>query len=157
MQHIWGEDESILYFCGRPEWKRPLRRITLKWEVNNKVDIRETGRGTMDWIQLAQDGAPMVGSCEYAIKPSSSRKFWVILEQLSYWWFPKKDSAPWSWLISYLPLALANGSFLVVYPITVSVHISSLLCVLHVSPISTLMLATIQSRTFCLLVCCLKS
>jgi hypothetical protein len=38
---------------GKPEGKRPLRRH--RWVDNIKTDLRETGWGGMDWINLAED------------------------------------------------------------------------------------------------------
>jgi hypothetical protein len=38
---------------GKPEGKRPLGRP--RWEDIIKMDLRETGWGGMDWIDLAQD------------------------------------------------------------------------------------------------------
>jgi hypothetical protein len=40
---------------GKPEEKRPLGRLTRKWEVNVKIDHREIGWGGTDWIHLVQD------------------------------------------------------------------------------------------------------
>jgi hypothetical protein len=40
---------------GKPEGKRPLGRLRRRWEDNIKKDLRETGWGGMDWIDLAQD------------------------------------------------------------------------------------------------------
>jgi hypothetical protein len=40
------------------------------------------------------------GSCEHNNEPSSFIKHWEILEYLSDLWLPKRDSAPWSSLIS---------------------------------------------------------
>jgi hypothetical protein len=40
---------------GKPEGKRPLGRHRRRWEDNIKMDLRETGWGGMDWIELAQD------------------------------------------------------------------------------------------------------
>jgi hypothetical protein len=40
---------------GKPESKRPLRRPRSRWVDNIKMDLRETGLGGMDWIDLAQD------------------------------------------------------------------------------------------------------
>jgi hypothetical protein len=40
---------------GKPEGKRPLGRPRHVWVDNFKMDIRETGWGGMDWIDLAQD------------------------------------------------------------------------------------------------------
>jgi hypothetical protein len=40
---------------GKPEGKRPLGRHRRRWEDNIRMDLRETGCGGMDWIDLAQD------------------------------------------------------------------------------------------------------
>jgi hypothetical protein len=40
---------------GKPEEKRPLGRARSRWVDNIRVDLREIGRDTMDWIGLAHD------------------------------------------------------------------------------------------------------
>jgi hypothetical protein len=40
--------------AGNYEGKRPLERPRYRWE-DIKMDLRETGWGGMDWIDLAQD------------------------------------------------------------------------------------------------------
>jgi hypothetical protein len=40
---------------GKPEGRRPLRRLRCRWENNIKMDLREVGLGGVDWINLAQD------------------------------------------------------------------------------------------------------
>jgi hypothetical protein len=50
---------------GKPKGKRPLGRPTCRWEDvirprrrwenGIRVDLRETGWGSIEWIQLAQD------------------------------------------------------------------------------------------------------
>jgi hypothetical protein len=40
---------------GKLEGKRPLRRRKCRREDSIKMDLRDTGRGAMDWIDLAQD------------------------------------------------------------------------------------------------------
>ena len=40
---------------GKPEGKRQFGRPKCRWEDNIKVDLREMGNGSMDWIKLAQD------------------------------------------------------------------------------------------------------
>jgi hypothetical protein len=40
---------------GKPEGKRPLRRLRRRYVDNIKMDLRETGWGGMDWIGLTQD------------------------------------------------------------------------------------------------------
>jgi hypothetical protein len=40
---------------GKPEGKRPLERPKSRWKDNIRMDLREIGRGDMDWIDLAED------------------------------------------------------------------------------------------------------
>jgi hypothetical protein len=40
---------------GTPEGKRPLGRPRRRWLDNIKMDLRDTGWGSMDRIDLAQD------------------------------------------------------------------------------------------------------
>jgi hypothetical protein len=40
---------------GRPEGRKPLGKPSLKWEDNNKMDLREIVFGDVDWIHWAQD------------------------------------------------------------------------------------------------------
>jgi hypothetical protein len=40
---------------GKPELKRPHGRPRLRWEDGIRMDLREIGWGSVDWIQLAQD------------------------------------------------------------------------------------------------------
>jgi hypothetical protein len=40
---------------GKPEGKRPLGRPTRRWKDNIKMDLREIGWESMDWMHLAQD------------------------------------------------------------------------------------------------------
>ena len=40
---------------GKPKGKRPLGRQRRRWEDNIKIDIKEVGWGSIDWIDLAQE------------------------------------------------------------------------------------------------------
>jgi hypothetical protein len=40
---------------GKPEGRRPLERRRRTWVDNIKVDLRESGWGGKDWIDLVQD------------------------------------------------------------------------------------------------------
>jgi hypothetical protein len=40
---------------GKSEGKRPAGRSRCNWEDNTKMNLREIGRGVLDWIDLAQD------------------------------------------------------------------------------------------------------
>jgi len=39
----------------KPVGKKPLGRLSHRWEDNSKMDLQEVGSGGMDWIELAQD------------------------------------------------------------------------------------------------------
>jgi hypothetical protein len=67
-----GEDRRVYrVLVGKPEEKRPLGRLTRRWEDNIKMDLQEFGGGRGDWIELAQDGQ-MAGTCGYGEEISSS-------------------------------------------------------------------------------------
>jgi transposase len=40
---------------GKPGGKRPVGRLRHSWVDNIKIDLRETERGCMGWIDVAQD------------------------------------------------------------------------------------------------------
>jgi hypothetical protein len=40
---------------GKPEGKRPLRRLRSRWVDNIELDLGEKRWGGVDWILLAQD------------------------------------------------------------------------------------------------------
>jgi hypothetical protein len=50
-------EESKVYkvLVGKPEGKRPLVRPRHRWEDGIRMDVREIGWGSVEWIQLAQD------------------------------------------------------------------------------------------------------
>jgi hypothetical protein len=50
-------EESKVYrvMVGKPEGKRPLGRPRRRWEDGVRVDLRQTGWGSVEWIQLADD------------------------------------------------------------------------------------------------------
>jgi hypothetical protein len=50
-----GDTNSVKYFVGKLEGKRPLGRARHKWEGNMKTDLREIGFGGVEWIYTAQD------------------------------------------------------------------------------------------------------
>jgi hypothetical protein len=69
MWHAW-ERNVYKVLMGKPEGKRPLERSRCKREDGIRMDLREIGWGSVDWIQLAQDRDR--GSCEYGDEPSGS-------------------------------------------------------------------------------------
>jgi hypothetical protein len=51
-----GEERNVYrVLTGKPEGKRPLGRPMRRWEDGIRMDLREIGWGSVDWIQLAQD------------------------------------------------------------------------------------------------------
>jgi hypothetical protein len=56
MWHAW-ERNMYRVLMGKPEGKRPLGRPMRRWrwEDGIRMDLREIGKGSVEWIQLAQD------------------------------------------------------------------------------------------------------
>jgi hypothetical protein len=54
---ILQSEERNVYrvLMRKPEGKRPLERPRHRWEDGIRMDLREIGWGSVDWIQLAQD------------------------------------------------------------------------------------------------------
>jgi hypothetical protein len=51
-----GEERNVYrVLVEKPERKRPLARPRCRWEDGIRMDLREIGCGSVDWIQLAQD------------------------------------------------------------------------------------------------------
>jgi hypothetical protein len=51
-----GEERNVYrVLVGKPEGKRQLGRPRRRWEDGIRMDLREIGWGSVDWIQLAQD------------------------------------------------------------------------------------------------------
>jgi hypothetical protein len=51
-----GEERNVyIVLMGKPEVKRPLGRPRRRWEDGIRMDLREIGWGSVDWIQLSQD------------------------------------------------------------------------------------------------------
>jgi hypothetical protein len=53
--HIGEKRSAYRILVGKPEGMRPLGRPRCRWEDNIRMDNREIGWGSMDWIDLAQD------------------------------------------------------------------------------------------------------
>jgi hypothetical protein len=51
-----GEERKVhKVLVGKPEGRRPLGRPKRRWEDGVRMDIREIGLRSVDWIRLAQD------------------------------------------------------------------------------------------------------
>jgi hypothetical protein len=70
---------------GKPEGNRPLGRHRCRWEDNIRMDLREIGRGGMDWIDLAQDRDQWRALVNTVMNLRVSIKCWEILEWLRNW------------------------------------------------------------------------
>jgi hypothetical protein len=46
---------SVQGFGGKPVGKRPLGRPRRRWEDGIRMDVKEIGCGSAEWIQLVQD------------------------------------------------------------------------------------------------------
>jgi hypothetical protein len=53
--HVREEMNVYRVLMGKPEGKRALGRPRCRWENGIRMDLREIGWGSVDWIQLAQD------------------------------------------------------------------------------------------------------
>jgi hypothetical protein len=49
------EREVYKVLVGKPKEKRPLGRPRRRWEDGIRMDVREIGWRSVEWIQLAQD------------------------------------------------------------------------------------------------------
>jgi hypothetical protein len=54
MWHAW-ERNVYKVLMGKPEGKRPLGRLRHRWEDGMRMDLREIGWESAEWIRLAQD------------------------------------------------------------------------------------------------------
>jgi hypothetical protein len=61
-------------FVGKPEGKRPLRRLGHRWEDNINMDLRETGLQGVKWIHLTQQWD----------------QWWVLVKMVTNLWVPQK-------------------------------------------------------------------
>jgi hypothetical protein len=52
---MWEKINAYRILMGNPERKRLLERPKRKWEDHIKLDLREIGKGGMDWVNLIQD------------------------------------------------------------------------------------------------------
>jgi hypothetical protein len=51
-----GEERNVYrVLMGKPEGKRPIGRPRRRWEDGIRMDLREIGCRSIDWIQMAQD------------------------------------------------------------------------------------------------------
>jgi hypothetical protein len=56
MRHVWERREKCkTVLVEKNEGKRPLGKPRLRCEFGIRMDLREIGLGSLDWIQLSQD------------------------------------------------------------------------------------------------------
>jgi hypothetical protein len=73
-----GERKVYKVLVGKPEGRRPLGRPRHRWEDGIRMDLREIGLGSVDWIQLAQDRDwwRAVVSAVMNLRVLAPRSFW---------------------------------------------------------------------------------
>jgi hypothetical protein len=49
------DKKNVNSLVGKPEGKRSHGRTKRRWEDNIRIDLREIGWESLDWIHLAQD------------------------------------------------------------------------------------------------------
>jgi hypothetical protein len=49
-----GDEKYVQFFFGKPGMKKPLGKPVRRCEDNIKIDRREIGLKSVDWIHLAQ-------------------------------------------------------------------------------------------------------
>jgi hypothetical protein len=53
---VWGERRDVYrVLVGKREGRQPLERPRRRWDYDFELNLREVGRTSMDWIDLAQD------------------------------------------------------------------------------------------------------
>jgi hypothetical protein len=52
---MWKRWDAYRILIRKPEGKKPLRKLKHRQEDNIKMDLKEIGFESMDWIQLTQD------------------------------------------------------------------------------------------------------
>jgi hypothetical protein len=68
-----GEERKVYkVLVENSEGKRSLERPRRRWENGIRVDLREIGWGSIQWIHLAQDRDRWGNSCECGDKPMGS-------------------------------------------------------------------------------------
>jgi hypothetical protein len=50
-----GERKVHKVLVGKPEGKRPLGRPSRRWWDGIRMDLKDVGWGSVEWIHLAQD------------------------------------------------------------------------------------------------------
>jgi hypothetical protein len=52
----WARNVALTFtlFARKPEESRPIGRPRRRWEDSIRMDLREIGRGGMDWVCLVQ-------------------------------------------------------------------------------------------------------
>jgi hypothetical protein len=58
----WGKQRHLF---DKPANKRPLDKCRLRWQNNKDTNLRVTGYGVEDRIQMDQNMAHLVGFCEH--------------------------------------------------------------------------------------------
>jgi len=93
----------------KPEGKRPLGKSRHRWESNIRINVKEIGWYGVDWIRPVPDGDQWRAVVNTIMDLRVPQRGWGILRLLSECPLLKKDSAPWSLLISFTVSADGHG------------------------------------------------
>ena len=81
---------------GKPEGKKPLGKLGLRWEESIKINLQKVGWGGMEWIALAQDMGRWQAVVNVIMNLAVSIKCGEFFDNPRTCWLLRKDSAPWS-------------------------------------------------------------
>jgi hypothetical protein len=79
---------------GKPEGNKLLGRPRRRWVDNIKMNLRETGWDSMDWIELAHDTDHWRALVNTVMNLRVPQNRWEVFEWLHNWRLLKKGSAP---------------------------------------------------------------
>jgi hypothetical protein len=72
MRHASERRGKCIGFWWESQKERPLRRQMHRWEDGIRMDLREIGWGSVEWIQLVQEWGPVACFFEYGDEPVCS-------------------------------------------------------------------------------------
>jgi hypothetical protein len=79
MNPYWGEEKYMYYLLWNSEGERSFGKPKRRREINIKINLnRYYMRGSVDWINLAQDRDKWLAVLNSDIKPCGSTIFWEI-------------------------------------------------------------------------------
>jgi hypothetical protein len=96
-EHVAGMGEkrnACRILVVNPERKRPVGRPRRRLVDNIKMELRETGWDSVDWIDMTQDIEQWRALVNTVLNLRGFTKCWQVLEWLNNWRLLKECSAP---------------------------------------------------------------